>query len=149
MLGDGTTNDKLVLTQIGTATNWKFASSCQWHSVGLKVDDSLSLWGDNLGVTPTSYSLYPIGVSCTNLLIEEQESQSFSIYPNPTNSVLNVTFSNREAIQMISIIDMTGKIVLQQIGDITQINVQNLAKGIYVVSLVTNDKVINQKFIKG
>ena len=46
-LGDGTTTDKTLPTQIGAATNWKMIVSGGNHNLALKTDGTLWAWGAN------------------------------------------------------------------------------------------------------
>jgi hypothetical protein len=46
-LGDGTNISKNIPTQIGSVTNWQSISAGQDHSMGLKTDGTLWVWGDN------------------------------------------------------------------------------------------------------
>lgn len=46
-LGDGTTTNRTVQTQIGADTKWTSAVAGQDHSVGLKADGTLWAWGHN------------------------------------------------------------------------------------------------------
>ncbi|MGE8556635.1 MAG: T9SS type A sorting domain-containing protein [Chryseobacterium jejuense] len=49
-LGDGTSSSGSVVStpiQIGTATDWKTVSAGSFHSVGMKTDGTLWVWGDN------------------------------------------------------------------------------------------------------
>ena len=153
LLGDGTTIQRNILTQIGTDTNWKFATTGEYNTKALKTNNYLFTWGENtaglLGNGSADfYSLVPVNVSCTNLSIKEQESLSFYIYPNPTNSVLHIQFSEITDILKLRIVDMNGNIVKEQKGNFNEINVQDLAVGNYIITIATNDKVFNQKFAK-
>lgn len=90
---------------------------------------------------------------CTG--IEENGSSALiNVYPNPTSGSFNLMISNANFTEMvISIVDIQGKEVF---GDIennvskeynTQINLENLAKGIYYIKLTTNSDVMIQKLI--
>ena len=70
--------------------------------------------------------------------------KNFSIFPNPVNETIyipNISNFNYE------ICDFLGKIVIKGNNE-NQINVNSLSKGIYVLKLKTNERTINQKFIK-
>ena len=71
------------------------------------------------------------------------------IFPNPTNGRLIVDCGNNTPIQII-FYDMTGKEVLNQnINNKTEINIGNLPKGIYSVSIISGNEVIgNCKIVK-
>jgi hypothetical protein len=82
--------------------------------------------------------------------IDEAEPSIASIYPNPTNDILNLNFMSSENTENKFVIkDATGRPVLQ--GFITpgvkNINVQNLAKGVYSLTLINDDKSV-LRFIK-
>ncbi|RAR75655.1 T9SS type A sorting domain-containing protein [Flavobacterium aciduliphilum] len=152
MLGDGTTIQKNVFTQVGTATNWKFAFTGEYHTIGINMDDSMLAWGQNfygeLGNGSTTTSLVPITITCPALNNEEyQILNSFQIYPNPVTTILNIN-SNENEIEEISVIDLMGKVMLKQKNNFNQINVQNLASGIYFLSVTSSGKTTIQKFIK-
>ena len=46
-LGDGTTDDKLTPTRIGTDTDWDIVSGGYYHTHAIKLDGSLYAWGYN------------------------------------------------------------------------------------------------------
>ncbi|MBS1535096.1 MAG: T9SS type A sorting domain-containing protein [Bacteroidetes bacterium] len=48
-VGDGTTIDRNVPTQIGTDTDWLAIDAESYNSMGLKTDGSIWCWGNNLG----------------------------------------------------------------------------------------------------
>lgn len=74
----------------------------------------------------------------------EENSNSFSVYPNPANDVLNI---NGENINTIEIINLVGQVVATT--NSTSVNVANLANGAYFVRVnFNNGEVAAQKFIK-
>jgi len=152
MIGDGTTIQRDVLTQVGNLTNWQFATTGAYHTIGLKTDGSLSRWGYNfygeLGVGNNSISLIPISTACLTMgTVKNEIDKSFTIYPNPSNSVLNI-ISNENEIENCTVVDLMGKVIIHQKNNSTQINVQNLESGIYFVSVTINGITNFQKFIK-
>lgn len=86
-------------------------------------------------------------VSCT-LGNEQFDSQILAIYPNPTNSKINLQLPNDVIIDKVSITDTTGKKVLEQNRNTSQISVENLAKGLYIIEAYAADRKFQSKFIK-
>ncbi|MBQ2077592.1 MAG: C10 family peptidase, partial [Bacteroidales bacterium] len=81
--------------------------------------------------------------------IEELNSQNINLYPNPTNDILNITSS--ETISEIEIVNVMGQVVkrIEVNADNAACNVEDLTRGVYVVRISTEGKVISQgKFVK-
>jgi uncharacterized delta-60 repeat protein len=73
-------------------------------------------------------------------------ANAFVIYPNPAKDVLHLKSNNFTTIKGVKIYDLQGKVVLQDTND--TINVSNLAKGLYIVKIVTEEGEVTKKFIK-
>jgi hypothetical protein len=84
-------------------------------------------------------------LACIAGIEENSDSQGINVYPNPSNNgAINITIKNVNFSELlISIVDIQGKEVLkttdkniQQQGDYNkQINIANLAKGVYFLKL--------------
>ena len=78
-------------------------------------------------------------------------TKNISIYPNPTNG--HITISNTEKIENdIDVINSLGKIITSIKKDEwnnnkTTINLSSYPKGIYIIQLINNNKIINHKII--
>ncbi|AWG20088.1 hypothetical protein FFWV33_00415 [Flavobacterium faecale] len=70
------------------------------------------------------------------------------IYPNPVNNLLNVQIENKLVIDKITITNALGKIIIEQKEAANQINVENLASGLYFIEVVSGNEKMQQKFIK-
>jgi hypothetical protein len=72
------------------------------------------------------------------------------IYPNPTNDLITIENTAFAEDEIISIYNIHGQLLLQQETKQakTEIDISNLAKGVYVVKLGNTDGVSVQKFIK-
>ena len=68
------------------------------------------------------------------------------IYPNPTSETL--TIECKENINQIEVIDIVGKVVLQETSNKKQINTQNLPNGKYILKIYTDKGIAIQSFIK-
>lgn len=75
--------------------------------------------------------------------------QDFSVYPNPTRDILNISSLEKinESDYTIEIYNYTGQLISRQ-NYYNQINVSNLRKGLYIlrISQKTNSKLFNTKF---
>lgn len=96
-----------------------------------------------------SVSLGLDSFSLTSTLSNEDfDSNSFSIYPNPTSSVLNISNPNSLEIKNILVVDINGRIVKNQSDSLSQINVSDLNAGVYFVTIEAAEGKTTKKFIK-
>jgi hypothetical protein len=72
----------------------------------------------------------------------------FSLYPNPTDSVLNIKTQKDIAISSTSIYNTIGQLVLISTGDRNSIDVSSLKTGSYFIKIVSNIGTTSSKFIK-
>jgi PKD repeat protein len=105
---------------------------------------------NSCGSTSTEITVTVLGTA-----IEELESQTnFAIYPNPFQS--NITLSNTNSnylVGIVTIFDATGKTISYESlnigpGNNLQMNVENLAKGIYFIEVKTNEYNKTLKLLK-
>lgn len=90
--------------------------------------------------------------SNTNTLLSSTQfvggDNSFVIYPNPTKDLLNISNPNNFDIKNISVADINGRVVKNQAGSLTQINVSDLNAGVYFVTIEAAEGKTTKKFIK-
>ena len=81
--------------------------------------------------------------------LDENNSDQISIYPNPANDILYLNIASEDFNANYIIMDATGRIVTNGIisSDTKTLNVANLAKGMYTISLFDDIKT-DLKFIK-
>lgn len=76
---------------------------------------------------------------------------SFLVYPNPANNTVTISSKENTAITTITITDIHGRIVktknYDNLSDI-EINVSDLEKGIYMMTIISKEGNSTQKFIK-
>ncbi|RZJ31638.1 MAG: T9SS type A sorting domain-containing protein, partial [Chryseobacterium sp.] len=82
------------------------------------------------------------------LVLSAAEAKTFvtTLYPNPTSDVLNI--ETKQTISKIEIFDLSGKLLKSESGKDKKINVSQLAKGMYLIKLYTENGVVPSKFIK-
>ena len=81
----------------------------------------------------------------STLANEEFEKNKINIYPNPVKEIIylsNITGTEYE------IFDILGKSITKGKINESQINVNSLSKGIYILKVKKEEKIFNQKFIK-
>lgn len=85
----------------------------------------------------------------TSLNTSSFDKASISIYPNPTSDELFVKNENNIELSSIKITDLTGKTVAYQNSQLNSINISNLSKGMYFVTIKEkNGSISTSKIIK-
>lgn len=94
-------------------------------------------------------SLSSEGVTLSNDKFVLDESQIF-LYPNPTNNILNYSFSNDIVLKNIVVSDVSGKQIFTNNTDLSvkQIDVSDLSSGIYFVTFYAEEGSFTKKFVK-
>jgi hypothetical protein len=121
---------------LGTETNVTMVRVC-WPS-GI-IDEVLN---------PPINGLLTIQEGSSPSLINEEDQVTLRVYPNPAEDILNISYNGSNATMKIIITDMSGKTVLNTITRNKQVDVTNLATGIYSMQAVANDIMYQTTFTK-
>ncbi len=79
-------------------------------------------------------------------LDENPDQVQINVFPNPVSEILNI--SSEEDVRQVSIVDVSGRIVLQQSGQVRQIDVSSLEPGLYHLIFSTgNSRQVTRKII--
>jgi hypothetical protein len=75
---------------------------------------------------------------------------SIDIFPNPTESILNVNFNtNNNKNKLVRVLDVTGKLlIVKETKSNLKLSTNNLASGMYYINITEDDKSKTIKFIK-
>jgi Flp pilus assembly pilin Flp len=137
-------------TKIGVDIDGETAGENSGRSVSLSSDGNTLAIGaplnDGNGADSGSVRVYDLSSSTLNS--DSFTKANFLIYPNPVTTILNLQIEKDVVIDKIIITDLTGKIILQKSQNTPQVNVQNLAKGMYFVQVFLGDKQWVSKFLK-
>ena len=134
---------------IGRYGYWWTSSSSDCGTNAARV----RILGYNAGIASTfcNYNSFGCSVRClkdSSLSNAAFETNSLKLYPNPTHSLINIQMSNNVVLDKITIVDITGKVVLEQDENLSLINVEKLANGIYILNACSVDKKYQEKFVK-
>ena len=141
--------------QLTTENDWNFIDSGQAFFFVMKNNGTLWGVGGNdygqlgLGVAIQGTAV-PLQLNCSALLnVEELNSLiNFKVYPNPTNDLLLIENSSNIKIDSIKLADITGKKILDFTGDTSKINLQSFENGIYILFVISENKIYNYKIVK-
>ncbi len=110
----------------------------------------LCAYKDSSQTFQISSSFFPFPPTCSLFVevenIEGQNKLAVLIFPNPVEESLNVSLSNKFAIQNISLMTLSGKILIQTIQP--KISVSHLSEGLYFVRVeFTNGQQVVRKIV--
>lgn len=110
----------------------------------------------NIGFSPKTVKFDPdlnlVAAASTNLVVglkQVDEDFSISVYPNPTDDVLNISILG-QTVDFIEVISMDGQVLnrISNPNSMSQISLKNYSSGIYLMRVGLKDKIIVQKFLK-
>jgi alpha-tubulin suppressor-like RCC1 family protein len=143
-------------TQLGTDSNWKSVSVGFQSGAAIKSDGSMYTWGWNFygelgigtnGGATDSMTLVP--VPCPAVLATKNSvDKNFMVYPNPVQKILTVSSNSNTKTDRILILDLTGKVLIDDARPTEQVDVSNLAQGVYILKVFCGTAIENYRFIK-
>jgi len=108
------------------------------------LGDTNAVYNKTVAFDGTSWGLYyadaqirAVTSTFTSNLTNLDNSENYiNVYPNPANNVVNVFINNYEN-SVIELYSIQGQLIRKYLADkqLTQINVDNLAKGVYFISI--------------
>ena len=111
-----------------------------WYFSGANALDGET--SNSTAATPFPISSYPSFLS-----VNEVDSNSFNVFPNPTNTgYVNISSLNSEVLNA-KVFDVLGKQVLEGKVENNQLNVSNLNAGLYILKLSQNNATVTKKLI--
>ena len=156
-LGDGTTTDRLVPSQIGIETNWYTVTNRGFNcTMATKTDGTVWYWGLNYygefgngssyGSTYYTSPQQTTGICITSLdspVFEKKEALILS--PNPAKDFVSVSYDFSAGAAQLEVYDIAGRIISNKIltsssGEL-QLNTSTYAAGLYMV-IVKRDGVL-------
>ena len=130
-------------------TGSDYALSIQQTSDGGYITAGSSSW-NNGDVTENQGSddYWIVKLAPDNLGTTGFSVNDLKVFPNPATAILTFQNPNNFTIDKIIITDLTGKTVREQEQNTSQINVAQLASGMYILQAFSGEKKYTSKFLK-
>ncbi len=101
----------------------------------------------------TSYAYHGSNRGATSISVlstPEANRLNFEMYPNPASESLKVQLSSGSDKATVQFYDNIGRLALSKnvTNENNTIGINSLSKGVYIVKVLSNDKIGSQKFIK-
>jgi hypothetical protein len=144
-LNDFLDNDCNCIGQVIIMMGCTNMDACNYDMSANTDDGSCFFVGDACddGNANTSNDVYNANCQCEGVVSVEEMSVSYSVYPNPTNGFITIAQQEGAAIQLIEVIDITGKRVatFNPNSSTATIDLGAFAQGLYTLNIRSNDEV--------
>lgn len=94
--------------------------------------------------TNTFETEFVSSLSNPNFILQD----SITLSPNPTKNILNITSKQDVVFNSVSVYDILGQLVLNNIHPLNSIDVSSLKTGKYFIKITTDKGVLNNTFVK-
>lgn len=137
-------------------------NSIQGASIGTNVDNVqiIGSTGGTVAIPNTASSTGTfdnliIRATATDTLLAVKETTdsntNFSVFPNPATNLIIVSSKNNAAITAVTMTDINGRIIKNQSFDTLatiEMNVSDIASGMYMMTIVSNEGNVTKKIVK-
>lgn len=82
----------------------------------------------------------------TNLSVNDEVKNLFSVYPNPTSNL--ITISTNKTIDRLELYNTLGQLVLEKNGNTRALQIEALQTGIYSLKIYSENAVVTKRVIK-
>lgn len=90
-------------------------------------------------------------VASENASVDNHLSQQFSMFPNPTTGIVNITNTENVFVSQVNVSDLNGRVVktihFDNVSE-AQVDMSNLSAGMYILNVTTNQGIATKKVIK-
>ena len=130
----GISETHLLLDSLNQGTSYDF------YVRSVCTDQMHSVWAG-----PCTFSTWYVGIKT------QDEQEKFSVYPNPADNVLHITFPNKGVVKRYRILNSLGRLLQKgktSSGNHFSIRMDDLPNGVYLLKLFTENRVFVKIFIK-
>ena len=145
----------ITLTGAGAATyQWLSGSTMQLYSgtsisIFLNTSSTFTVTGTGANGCTTSTTITQSVTECVGINKHSSTLSGIKVYPNPSNGEFTVELNSDDS-KTIEVIDLTGRLVKSYAGkdERVNINIKNLANGVYYLKIKSENSVDVIKVVK-
>lgn len=150
---NGTSSNKLIRLNTDGSIDSTFNIGTGFDGFVSKIviqnDSNLLICGNfNSYNSIDSSSLIRLKQESTLDLNDSEIENLVTLYPNPSNSIINLNFKNNIVISNLSIVNSIGKVLKKYENFENSIDISDLSNGIYFLKIENDNKTITRKIIK-
>lgn len=130
---------------------WNFIESTEFYNAVI-ASSAFKFFGNTIDVYLGSHDLgllkTTIDLSTLSNTEFEENGSNIKVYPNPTNGMINISFSNGNTILNASVYNVAGQKLLE-VSNTNKIDISNLSSGMYLLKMKdTENNSITKQIIK-
>ncbi len=117
----------------------------------VETNSMLIMWSTNSTVRDEGWSL---NFAVDGVGVEETTFENLSIYPNPTTGLLNVKFdAEKQGDMQVKLVSINGQTIFNELVTSnaghynTTFDISNEAKGVYLLSIISDKEKIDRKIV--
>lgn len=141
-----------------TSTGTEYSATATWtlETVSMPAWNDVSQlkfrfkWENNSQGSDPAFAIDDLSISAEQDVtgISEIHANSFKVFPNPSNDVINISANEKSEISKITIVSLDGKSVLGTYQSQNQIDIQHLDAGVYLLKILSNGAVTTMRIVK-
>ena len=151
----GSDNDSAMQTTQLAALNITAGTTWNLNTIPVFTAPAAGIYyfgfNDNSAATNTSVNMRLDTFSFTSVLgTNDFLTSNFSVFPNPVKNVINFSNDANAVVSLVEMTDLNGRVIKSQKVDATegQISVSDLATGMYMMKITTDQGVAIKKIVK-
>ena len=80
--------------------------------------------------------------------LSESSNAVFALFPNPASELMQVHYTQKEAVKLVEVRDMNGRVVFSAAEAVNTIDVHVFTNGVYTLRVLTGESVYVQQFVR-
>ncbi len=128
-------------------SNWRIKSNSYLKWKGMQSNASTDKAGFTFADKP-SVGAYEYNPNQYNAIQSIMDTETFEIYPNPAQNIIKINTTANAHLSIYTLAGAVLKSINCENAGVQSVNISNLPKGNYLVTLKSNGQILHQKLIK-